>query len=214
MRSEETLAMSQPQYRWRQLTAEQQAELLARRKAHKHPWHSPPHRSNLGHLQFHITAACFRHEHHIGYSPERMDAFARDLLSVFDAHAGQVFAWCVLPNHYHALIGTSDILRVLGELGRLHGRMSHAWNGEESSQGRKVFFRAVERAMRSERHYWATLNYVHHNAVHHGYVERWTDWPWSSASDYLAHTGRDEAMRIWHEYPLGNYGMGWDDPEL
>ena len=34
--------------------------------------------------------------------------------------------------------------------------------------GRKVFFRAVERAMRSDRRFWATLNYVHHNPVHHG----------------------------------------------
>ena len=38
--------------------------------------------------------------------------------------------------------------------------------------------RIVERAMRSDRHFWATLNYAHHNPVHHGYVARWTDWPW------------------------------------
>ena len=24
----------------------------------------------------------------------------------------------------------------------------------------------------------------------------------------------DEAKRIWREYPLGDYGQGWDDPEM
>ena len=33
-----------------------------------------------------------------------MDDFARDLLAVFAAHASQTAAWCVLPNHYHALV--------------------------------------------------------------------------------------------------------------
>jgi len=68
--------------------------------------------------------------------------------------------------------------------------------------------------MRSQRHYWATLNYVHHNPVHHRYVERWTEWPWSSAPEFLAQTGQDEAKRIWLEYPLDEYGKGWDEPDM
>lgn len=60
----------------------------------------------------------------------------------------------------------------------------------------------------------ATLNYVHHNAVHHGYVARWTDWPWSSAFDYLQTVGREEARRVWKAYPIRRYGSGWDDPDL
>ena len=63
---------------------------------------------------------------------------------------------------------TPDVKALLRELGLLHGRTAHARNGEEQARGRKVFFRAVERAMRSDRHYWATLNYVHHNPVRHG----------------------------------------------
>jgi len=143
-----------------------------------------------------------------------MDAFVCDLLAILAARASQTFAWCVLPNHYHALVEAADILALLRELGRLHGRSSRAWNAQENSRGRKVFFRAVERAMRSDRHYWATLNYVHHNPVHHGYVEHWTDWPWSSAPEYLSQTAPDEARRIWREYPLGDYGKGWDEPRM
>jgi putative transposase len=206
--------MSPPEYRWRQLSSDQRVSLLAWRKERGYPWHSPPHRLNFGHLRFHITAACYEHRPFIGLRPERLDTFARDLLAVFAAHSGQTFAWCVLPTHYHALVEAPDIRGLLRELGRFHGRTSHAWNDEERARGRKVFFRAVERAMRSDRHYFATLNYVHHNPVHHGYVERWADWPWSSAQTYLAETDPDEAKRIWREYPIRDYGKGWDEPAL
>lgn len=112
------------------------------------------------------------------------------------------------------LVETADILGLLHKLGRFHGRTSYTWNGEENTRGRQVFFQTVERAMRSDRHFWATLNYVHHNPVHHGYVERWTNWPWSSATEFLAQTDLEEAKRIWREYPLDDYGRGWDDPDL
>jgi len=173
-----------------------------------------PHRPNFGHLRFLISASCFEHHQYIGHSPERMENFSRDLMAVFAAHTTQTFAWCVLPNHYHALVEAPDVQALLRELGLLHGRTAHVWNGEEQLRGRKVFFRAVERAMRSDRHYWATLNYVHHNPVRHGYGARRMDWPWSSATEYLAQTGVEGAKRIWQEYPLRDYGKDWDEPGM
>jgi len=206
--------MSRPRYLWRTLTQEQKEELLDWRRVHDRPWHSPPHRPNFGHQRFHVTAACYEHRDIIGDSPERMDRFSMDLLSVLAERTEHLFGWCVLPNHYHVLVEASDILGLLQELGRLHGRTSFRWNGVDARRGRKVFFRAVERAMRSERHYWATLNYVHHNPVHHGYVEKWTDWRWSSATQYLDQVGSAEAKQIWLDYPIADYGRGWDDQGL
>jgi hypothetical protein len=101
--------MSKPRYLWRQLNKKERAELLAWRKTRGYPWHSPPHRPNFGHLRFLISTSCFEHRHYIGHSPERMDNFSRDLLTVFATHASQTFAWCVLPNHYHALVETPDV---------------------------------------------------------------------------------------------------------
>jgi len=214
MRSRSKLrAVSTPRYVWRELNEKERAELLAWRKTRGHPWHSPPHRPN-GYLRFLISAACFEHHHYIGRTGQRIDNFSRELLSVFAANARQTFAWCVLPNHYHALVEAPDMKLLLHELGLLHGRTAHAWNSEEKTRGRKVFFRAVERAMHSERHYWATLNYIHHNPVRHGYAERWMDWPWSSAAEYLAETGFKDAKRVWQEYPVRDYGKHWDDPQI
>lgn len=65
--------------------------------------------------------------------------------------------------------------------------------------------------MRSERHFYASLNYIHHNPVKHGYVERWQDWPFSSADWYLAMKGRDWLVDVWRNYPVRDYGAKWDD---
>jgi putative transposase len=127
--------MSKPRYLWRQLTPKQREALLAWRKERGYPWHSPPRRSNFGHWRFLLSAACYEHHPYLGHGPDCMDAFCRELLVVFTAHARQTFAWCVLPNHYHALVEAPDVKALLRELGLLHGRTSHAWNGEENTRG-------------------------------------------------------------------------------
>ena len=68
--------------------------------------------------------------------------------------------------------------------------------------------------MRSERHFLATVNYVHNNPVHHGYVRLWREWRWSSAAEYLAQMGEIEVKHVWRAYPLYDYGKNWDDPEM
>ena len=143
-----------------------------------------------------------------------MQAFSDSLLALFERHHAQVHAWCVLPNHYHALIETRDMLGVLADLGKLHGRLSFLWNGEEAARGRQVWCGVSERYMRNDGHFWATMNYVHNNPVHHGYVAKWQDWPFSSATEYLAESGRPFVEEIWRKYPVLDYGKGWDDAEL
>ena len=201
-------------YLWRQLSVKQREELLAWRKARRFPWHSPPHCPEPGDKRFHITTACVDHQPFIGYKPDRLEAFSEDLLATLASQRCTIFAWCVLPNHYHTLVETVNVRGLLAELGRLHGRTSYVWNGEENERGRSVFFRATDRAMRSEGHFWSTVNYINNNPVHHGYVGSSTDWPWSSVREYLQHVGKEEAERIWREFPIRDYGRGWDDPDM
>ena len=199
-------------YEWRKLSAEERADLLTARQHAKRPWHSPPHWKQDGPAWFHLTAACYQHAPVIGTTAQRMNWFADAVLST--CADSQVSAWCFLPNHYHLLIETADLRHLVKTLGGLHGRSSRAWNLEDHTIGRQIFARSADRHVRSDAHFWATLNYVHHNPVRHGYVERWTDWPWSSASDYLNEIGREEATRIWRSYPVRDYGEGWDDPNV
>jgi len=195
------------------MTPEQREEALEHRQRHRLPWHGPPHYDSGSEIYL-ISAACYEHKPVIGLTSARMTGFEAEMLEAAQSACQKIFAWIVLPNHYHLLVHAPEVKAVLGVLGRLHGRTSHGWNGEEACRGRQVWHRAVETAMKSEGHFWATVNYVLHNAVRHGYVERWQDWPYSNAAHYLAEVGREVAGRRWREYPLLDYGNDWDPPEL
>lgn len=197
-------------YRSRSLTDAERASELNQRRGKNLPWHRPPHRDFVGPVTFIITAACYEHRNVIDKSPERMGEFEHALVNACSTAGADVYAWCVLPNHYHLLTETEDIKLLRKELGKVHGRTARTWNLEDDLQGRKVWFNFFDRDMKSNRHFWASLNYVHNNAVHHGYVDKWQDWPYSSVHEYLAETGKDEARRIWLEYPILDYGKGWD----
>lgn len=196
-------------YDWRKMNERQRKQTIELRMRSHVPIHSVPHWDS-GPNQYMITATCFEHQPHIGHSFERMADFEQQLLNVFEAHNSQPHCWCVLPNHYHALVSTEDIKSLLSRLGWLHGRTSFNWNGEENQRGRKTWFRAVETVMKTERHFWVTINYIHNNPVKHRYVEKWQDWPFSSANLWLERMGRRRMQDIWREYPLLDYGEDWD----
>jgi putative transposase len=201
-----------PMYRWREMTPQQRQEALEF-QSHRLPWHGPPHYESESEVYL-ITAACYEHRPIIGTTSARMAEFESELLGIAQTASECIFAWIVLPNHYHLLVHAHAVKPLLKDIGLLHGRMSFRWNGEDNERGRHVWHRAAETAMKSERHFWASLNYVLHNAVRHGYVARWQDWPFSNAASYLADVGHDEAQRRWIEYPILDYGKDWDPPEL
>lgn len=200
-------------YRWRRMTDDERAEVLAERKANRRPWHSPPHFEHDSKLYL-ITGACYEHRPVIGASIQRMTEFSRALTDMFDQAERNLFAWCVLPNHYHCVARSPKVRDLLTDLGRLHGRTSYQWNIEENCRGRQVWFSAAETGIKSERHYSASQLYVWHNAVKHGYVQRWQDWPYSNAAEWLEAVGWEEAVRVWNEYPIDEFGAEWDPPEL
>lgn len=200
-------------YLWRKLREKQRVELLDFRQFNDRPWHSPLHlESQNG--RYLLTAACYEHGHIVGLNPKRLVDFSEQLLKVLETHCEEVYAWCVLPNHYHAPVFTRKLSPLLHDIGSLHGRTSYVWNREENARGRKVWFNCAETAMKSDRHFGATLSYVHHNPVHHGYVQRWQDWPFSSAGSFIKKCGREGVERLWREYPVDEYGENWDPPEF
>jgi putative transposase len=197
-------------YEWRKMTPEERRRAVAVRRRDREPWHSPPHFESDGEGHYLVTAACFEHAPINGGSPERLAACEQAILDLCRSHATDVAAWCILPNHYHLLVCTPSIRNLVAVLGRFHGRSSHQWNGQDAMRGRQVWYRCNDRAIRSERHFWTSMNYVHHNPVRHGYVKQWQEWPFSSAASFLETVGRETAEEMWREYPLLDYGEGWD----
>lgn len=197
-------------YDFRKMTPAQRAEVLEHRQRRHLPWHSPPHGDPDNTDRYLITAACYEHHCIIGRDPARMSSCEEALLSACRTLGMDIYAWCVLPNHYHVLVKTIRLKEFTRELGRFHGRSSRVWNQEDRCEGRKVWHRCFDRQVRSERHFWASVNYIHHNPIYHGHAEKWQDWPWSSAANFLESVGREEAARIWADYPILDFGKGWD----
>lgn len=200
-------------YNWRRLTPEQRQEVLMERKRQRRPLHSPPHFVHDSDTYL-ITAACYEHRAFIGKSSCRMASFESRLLKVFSEWTQEIYAWNLLPNHYHVLVYTTTLKELLHELGQLHGKTSRQWNKEERVVDRKIWHGSAETGMKSDRHFFASLNYVLHNAVRHGYAKRWQEWPFSNANEYLEQVGRAEAKRRWHAYPIDRYGDRWDPPNM
>jgi putative transposase len=194
-------------YQYRHLTEEQQRELVAERRARGFPSHSPPHYV-AGEHDFLLTAACYEHVAHMQTAERRQLLLAR-CFEEADSAGMTIQAWVVLPNHYHLLARpTRSDLHLF--FAHIHGATSYLWNGEDHARGRKVWYRYGDRAIRSERHYYTTLNYLHFNPVKHGWAASPYDWHESSVHWYLAHYGREWLRDLWVRYPVREYGATWD----
>jgi putative transposase len=195
---------------WRQMNDREREYAAKIRYSRKFPKHSPPHFDEDGERQYLVTATCYEHAHIVGTSFDRMADCEEQVLEICGKFSSEVYAWCILPNHYHILLKTDDMKDLRKELGLFHGRSSFKWNGEDNSRGRQVWHNCFERAMKSERHFYASLNYVLNNAVRHGYAGSWQDWYWSNAKEYLEKMGKEKATEIWKDYPVLDYGAKWD----
>lgn len=195
-------------YEYRKLTAKQKAEIVQQRLANGYPPHSPPH--HLTDYKFYLlTATCYEHKCRLN-SQARRQQILNLLWENFINIDISILAWVVLPNHYHLLVKNVDFKQVTKILRLIHGRLARQWNLEDNLTG-KVWHSYSDRGIRSERHYYATINYIHYNPVKHSYVNSPYDWQESSVHWYLKYEGRDWLRSCWVEYPLGDYGKGWDD---
>ncbi|MEQ1758934.1 MAG: transposase [Vicinamibacterales bacterium] len=93
-----------------------------------------------------------------------------------------IYAYCVMPNHWHLIASARDeggISRFMHWLTTTHARRWQLFRGTDGQgavyQGR---FRAV--AVAEDRHFLWVCRYVERNAVRASLVARAEDWQWSS----------------------------------
>lgn len=195
-------------YDYRKMSPEERRQVLQERRARGFPLHAPPHFHGIA-GEYLITAACYEHRP-IFEHPDDLSWLADQVLRALASAGLPHPAWVFLPNHYHILLETED-LRIVSEVLRLlHSRVATAINSRHRQRGRQVWYRFTDRLIRSERHHWVTVNYLHFNPVKHGYVDQMEDWPWSSVHDYIEEHGQQWLARTWSAYPIRDFGKGWD----
>jgi len=190
------------------MTPEERQQVLQERRARGFPLHAPPHFRGVS-GEYLITAACYEHRP-IFQDPGDLSWLADEVLSGF-IEAGLTYrGWVFLPNHYHVLLKTKDLSIVSEVLRLLHSRIATTINGRQRQRGRRIWYRFSDRFIRSERHHWASVNYLHYNPIKHGYVDQMTMWPWSSIHEYVEEHGKEWFLQTWRAYPIKGYGKEWD----
>jgi putative transposase len=195
-------------YDYRKMSPEERREVLEARRARGMPLHAPPHiRETPG--EYFITATCYEHRH-IFEHPDDLSLLADETLDAFAKAEIPCATWVFLPNHYHVLLETKDLSIVSELLRLLHSRVATTINGHQQQRGRQVWYRFSDRLIRSPRHHWATMNYIHYNPIKHGYVDRMSLWAWSSVHNYADAYGKEWLAEKWHTYPIDQYSEKWD----
>jgi REP element-mobilizing transposase RayT len=105
-------------------------------------------------------------------------ALVENALLHFDGERYRLLAWCIMPNHVHAVI---ELLQ-----GHRLGSILHSW---KSFTANRLVERSgafwhddfFDRYMRDEDHLAITVNYVEQNPVKAALVDTAERWPWGSA---------------------------------
>ena len=149
--------------------------------------HHPPH-IYLDNTYYFITARVYE-----GKRIFNTDQKKRILLNTIrvELHKNKyiLMAWVILENHYHILFKTKLAFNLSRIMNRIHGLVSYRVNKIEKLQGRKIFQNYWDRCIRNEKDYYTHLNYIHHNPVKHGYVQKMSDYEFSSYNYWLKTKG-------------------------
>lgn len=148
--------------------------------------HAPTHRF-IESGSYMVTAATYQKAHHFR-SADRLGHFQNCLLELAGEFGWNLDAWAVFSNHYH-WVGTSPESpeNLSAFINKLHTTLARFANQLDGTEGRKVWYQYWDTALTFEQSYFARLNYVIHNPVHHGLVQRETDYRWCSATWFECH---------------------------
>jgi REP element-mobilizing transposase RayT len=99
----------------------------------------------------------------------------------FDGQRYRLLAWCVMPNHVHALIETREGFPLADVLHSWKSFTGHKANGLLQRTGEFWQREYLDRYVRNAEHYEKVVAYIEENPVKADLVRLKTDWPWSSA---------------------------------
>jgi putative transposase len=147
---------------------------------HPPDWHHAPHHVFVPNTTYMVTAATL-HEKHLFQGSERLKLLEKTLFRIMKDCGWKIRAWALFSNHYY-WIGQSpeeDSIRRL--IQQIHSESTKLLNRLDETPSRKVWFQYWDKCLTYEKRYYARLNYVNNNAVHHGLVSVANQYPFCSA---------------------------------
>ncbi|HJQ70505.1 MAG TPA: transposase [Blastocatellia bacterium] len=95
-----------------------------------------------------------------------------------------LYSYCLMPDHFHALIGAGESNKGLGEIcGAFKSLSTRAyWQRYEGRLWQRQFF---DHIIRNEKDFFETMEYIRQNPVRKGLVNTAEEWPYSGIVDEL-----------------------------
>jgi putative transposase len=94
-------------------------------------------------------------------------------------------AFCLMPNHYHAILDT-DLVRLSRGVHRLNGVFAQTFNERHARSGHLFGDRFAAFAIRDEDHLRNATEYVLWNPIRAGLCTQPEEWPWSGIGRRLS----------------------------
>lgn len=112
---------------------------------------------------------------------DRIAALVEGALLHFDEQRYRLIAWCVMPNHVHALIEAQEGWPLAGIMHSWKSYTSHAANKILHRSGDFWFREYFDRFIRDDQHFARAVHYIEENPVKAALVRTREAWRWSSA---------------------------------
>ncbi len=164
-----------------------------------------------------------RSYHIFNHSIEEVNLFRREndyfyFLKLFDRHispVAYVFAYCLMPNHFHFLVRIKNREEISKNLkinkdesqfltrkfSNLFNSYAKTYNKIYRRRGRLFLYPYKRRLISDIDDFFSVMAYIHNNPVHHNFVEKAEDWKWSSfCSFYSAKTAEIIRKEIAKEF--------------
>ncbi len=114
------------------------------------------------------------------------ERYLNDLAELKQAFGIKVYAYCLMPNHVHLLVGPRDTASALGLFMKaLAGRATRYRNKIEGRSGTLWESRYKSSLVQKETYLLACCRYIELNPVRARMVSACEDYPWSSARERL-----------------------------
>ena len=114
--------------------------------------------------------------------------FLDELAKIFGEQSANIYAWCLMDNHYHILVKLK-LNRLSEAMKRLNSSYALYFNTRYERDGHLFQGRFKSEAIDSDEYFLTTLRYIHQNPIKAGLAHT-CDYRWSS---YRAYAG-DNAM--------------------
>ncbi len=146
-----------------------------------------PPRLEFPHAFYHVFSRGNRRAP-IFHSPDDYAFFEKNLLDFADLCAVRLYAWCLMPNHFHLLVETPNA-NISLFMRRLLTRIAKRFNAKYRLVGHVFQGRYKAVVCQDDVYFQTLLRYIHSNPIRRkrgkALVSKLSDWPWSSHRFYM-----------------------------